>query len=247
MALTTTTDSTATTIEPPMFGSWGFGNELVLYAAMRDRGIEPEVDAEIIQQPFDMSLLLNREIDAAQGKSYNEYAMLLEATNPDTGELYQPEDFNVIDLGVEGYLTLEDAIYARGGWLDDPANADIAARFVAASMEGWIYCSDEFDACVDIVLDNGSTLGQGHMTWMLNEINQLIWPASEGIGALDAASWDETLRVAIDSDTISGPPSDGADQTEINDAALALLADSGLDLRGESYAPIEVTVIPGGE
>ena len=157
MALTTTTDSTATTIEPPMFGSWGFGNELVLYAAMRDRGIEPEVDAEIIQQPFDMSLLLNREIDAAQGKSYNEYAMLLEATNPDTGELYQPEDFNVIDLGVEGYLTLEDAIYARGGWLDDPANADIAARFVAASMEGWIYCSDEFDACVDIVLDNGST------------------------------------------------------------------------------------------
>ena len=35
------------------------------------------------------------DIDAAEAMTYNEYAQVLEAVNPDTGELYQPEDFNV--------------------------------------------------------------------------------------------------------------------------------------------------------
>ncbi|CAM5743285.1 hypothetical protein SHIRM173S_09452 [Streptomyces hirsutus] len=57
-------------------GSWGYGNELTLFAAMRGSGVDPKKGAEIIQQPFDMSLLLKREVDAAQAKTYNEYAQL---------------------------------------------------------------------------------------------------------------------------------------------------------------------------
>ena len=49
-------------------------------------------------QSFDMLALLNREIDVAEAMIYNEYAQVLEAENPDTGELYQPADFNVIDF-----------------------------------------------------------------------------------------------------------------------------------------------------
>ena len=41
---------------------------------------------------------------------YNEWAQLLEATDPDTGELYQPDDFNVIDYNDIGMAMLQDAL-----------------------------------------------------------------------------------------------------------------------------------------
>ena len=44
---------------------------------------------------------------------YNEYAQVLEATNPETGELYQPTDLNVINYNDEGTAMLQDALFAR--------------------------------------------------------------------------------------------------------------------------------------
>lgn len=85
-------------------GTWGFGNEFELFAAMRKVGIDPnnKSDVTVVNQPFDMSLLLNREIDAAEAMTYNEYAQVLEAVNPKTGELYKPEDLNVINFNDVG-------------------------------------------------------------------------------------------------------------------------------------------------
>ena len=57
-----------------------------------------------------MLALLNGEIDAAEAMIYNEYAQVLEAENPATGELYQPEDLNVIDFNDVGTAMLQDAI-----------------------------------------------------------------------------------------------------------------------------------------
>ena len=57
-------------------------------------------------------------------------------------------------------------------------------RFLRASFKGWIYCRDNPDDCVQYVVDAGSTLGAGHQAWMMNEINALIWPSPDGIGAL---------------------------------------------------------------
>ena len=53
---------------------------------------------ELVAQSFDMEALLNREIDAAEAMIYNEYAQVLEATNPDTNDLYQPSDLTVIEF-----------------------------------------------------------------------------------------------------------------------------------------------------
>ena len=50
----------------------------------------------ITTQDFSMNALLDGDVDAAQAMTYNEYAQVLEAINPDTGELYTPDDFNVI-------------------------------------------------------------------------------------------------------------------------------------------------------
>ena len=69
-------------------GNWGFGNEFELFAGMTKAGLDPAKDVTLVQQQFDMQALLKREIDAAQAMTYNEYAQVLEAKNPDTGELY---------------------------------------------------------------------------------------------------------------------------------------------------------------
>ncbi|ONK10220.1 ABC transporter substrate-binding protein [Streptomyces sp. MP131-18] len=227
-------------------GSWGSGNELVLYAALRDAGIDPEHDLDVVQQPFDMSLLLNGEVDSAQAKTYNEYAQLLETENPETGELYRPEDFHVINLQDEGYASLEDGVYARGDWLDDPDHRDVATRFLAATYRGWIACRDDFDACADTVLAHGSALGEGHQRWMLNEVNKLIWPAANGIGTLDAETWDQTIEIAVDAGVLESEPPESAYRGDLTRDALALLGETGADTTGETWEPERITVTPGG-
>src|SRR2546425_5612227 len=77
-------------------GTWGFGNEPELYAAMRKVGIDPTKasDVTIVAQPFDMSLLLNGQVDAAQAMISNESGPVLEHKNPKTGQLYTPAELN---------------------------------------------------------------------------------------------------------------------------------------------------------
>ena len=48
---------------------------------------------------------------------YNEWAQLLEATDPNTGELYQPDQFNVINYNDIGTAMLQDSLWARASWL----------------------------------------------------------------------------------------------------------------------------------
>ncbi len=227
-------------------GTWGFGNEHELFVAMRAEGIDPNNpdDVTVIQQSFDMLALLNRELDAAQAMIYNEYAQVLEAINPETGELYQPSDLVVIDFNDVGTAMLQDHVFAREAWLAEEGNEDIAIRFLAASFKGWQFCRDNFDACVQVVLDNGPTLGQSHMSWQLNEINKLIWPSPAGIGVMDQALWDQTVQVSVDGGVIAEAPSDGAFRTDLAEAALGLLDG---DTMGDSYTPIEVELVEGGE
>jgi NitT/TauT family transport system substrate-binding protein len=234
-------------------GNWGFGNEYEIFAALGQAGLDPTSDVTLVAQNFDMVGLLDGSIDAAEAMTYNEYAQVLEAVNPDTGELYQPEDFNVISYEEVGVGMLQDAIWADAGRLEsDPAYKDLATRFVAASIQGWVYCRDNVQACTDIVLAAGPTLGASHQLWQMNEINRLIWPSPSGIGFIDQAAWDRTVEIAQSTPNLDGatvltaPPTEGAFTNEIVEGAWALLAESGLDLAGDSFTPIDVTLNEGG-
>lgn len=232
-------------------GTWGFGNEHELFAAMRAVDIDPNnpEDVTIVQQPFDMSLLLNGELDAAEAMTYNEYAQVLEAVNPATGELYQPEDMNVIDFNDVGTAMLQDHVFVNADWLAEEGNEDVAVAFLKASFRGWIYCRDNPDECVAIVLENGSTLGESHQTWQLNEISKLIWPSPEGIGIMNADLWDQTVAVALDGQVISEAPSADAYRSDLAQAALDALGMSmaDMDVTGADWQPVEVMLRPGGE
>jgi NitT/TauT family transport system substrate-binding protein len=223
-------------------GTWGFGNEFELTAAFELYDVTP---AEIIQQPFDMSLLLNNELDAAQAMTYNEYAQVLEQENPETGELYTAEDLSVIDFNEIGTAMLQDAVWADAAWLAD--NEETAQAFLKASFQGWIYCRDNPDACVQIVLDRGPALGASHQAWQMNEINALIWPSPAGIGVMDQALWDQTVEVAVGQSVIAADPGAEAYRTDLAEAAVAELEAEGLDVTGESFQKTTVTLNPGGE
>lgn len=228
-------------------GTWGFGNEHELFAALRAEDIDPDNadDVTIIQQPFDMSMLLNDELDAAEAMTYNEYAQVLEQVNPETGELYQPEDLNVINFNEVGTAMLQDHIFTSEAWLAEEGNEEIAVKFIRASIKGWIFCRDNFEDCVDIVLDNGPTLGRGHMTWQLNEINKLIWPSPAGIGIMDEDLWAQTVAVALEGEVITAEPTEGAVRTDLAQAAVDSLMD--VDVTGEEWEAVEVEITPGGE
>jgi NitT/TauT family transport system substrate-binding protein len=233
-------------------GNWGFGNEYEIFAALGEAGLDPASDVTLVQQQFDMNALLAGDIDAAEAMTYNEYARVLEAENPETGELYQPEDFNVISYEDVGVGMLQDAIWADGDRLEsDDAYRDIAARFLAASIQGWAYCRDDPEACRDIVVSAGSELGDSHQLWQMNEVNKLIWPSENGIGITDPAAWDRTVEIAQNTPNLEGqtvltaPPTEGAFTNDIIEEAHALLGDS-VDINGADFEPIEVTLEPGG-
>ena len=226
-------------------GVWLGGNEHKLFAALTKNGMDPQSDVDVVAQPFDMNLFLSREVDAAAAMTYNELAQVLEVENPDTGELYQLEDLNVFRMSDLGTGALEDGIFVREDWIADEANQETATKFLKASFRGWIYCRDNPDECVDIVLENGPTLGEGHQRWMVNEINDLIWPAPLGIGVMDPEDFQTSAQIALDYDIIKSAASDDAYRTDLAEAALAELEDE--DTTGEDWEKPEVEVTPGGE
>ena len=240
--------STVTDLEGRTVGNWGFGNEFELLAGLRKSGLDPASDVQLVQQNFDMLALISGEIDAAQAMIYNEYAQVLETVNPDTGELYQPEDLNIINWNDVGTAMLQDALWADADRLDDdPAYHETAVKFVEASLRGWIFCRDNPEECVDIVLDNAPTLGRSHQTWQLNEINALIWPSPLGVGVMDPDLWAQTAEVATSEGILASAPDEDAYRPEIAWEAVTNLRNAGVDVIGNSWQRVPVELLPGGE
>jgi NitT/TauT family transport system substrate-binding protein len=238
--------NSVTDFKSKKIGSWGFGNEFELLAGMRKAGLDPDKDVTIVPQQFDMNAFVAGQIDAAQAMTYNEYAQVLETKNPKTGQLFKPEDLNVIKWEDQGTSMLQDAIFASESWLAKSGNSDIAVKFIKASFRGWIFCRDSPAECVDIVLKHDAKLPKGHQTWQLNEINALIWPSPNGIGIMDQAAFDRTVQISVDSKVLKGPPTGKAFTNDLAQKALAELG-SSVDTKGASWQKAAVTLTEGGK
>ncbi len=238
--------------EGKKIGSWGFGNEWEIFAAMAAEGLD-STTVQIITQDFNMNAFLQGDIDAAQAMTYNEYAQLLETPNPDTGELYQPEDFNVISYEDTEGAMLQDAIWADTERLEsDEEYQDTTVAFLKAVVKGWIYAAENPEQASEITIAAGSGWGPSHELWMVNETNKLIWPSPNGIGVIDEAAWDKTVAGALSAVNESGarliteePPAT-AWSNEWIQRALDELEGDDLDLTGEGFEPIEVELQEGG-
>ncbi len=235
-------------------GAWPFGNELEVIATATLAGLTEGEDYTRVEQDFDMSELLAAYdgceasdtdcVDVAEAMVYNEYAQLLETTNPDTGELFTPADLNVLNYNDYGTAMLQDALWARESWLAEEGNEDVAIRFLRASFRGWIYCRENPDDCVQYSLDQGSLWGQGHLSWMMNEINALVWPSPDGIGVLDEEALAQTIETALAGEILTAEPAEGAFRADLTEAALEGIDE---DTTGDAWIKPTVEVTPGGE
>ena len=194
---------------------WFGGNEFELLATLEKYKIDRNKDVTLIQQPFDMNLLLSKQVDAAAAMTYNEYKQVLDAG-------VKPEDLVVIDFNREGTAMLEDGLFARADWLRDGKNKALAARFLRASLKGWEHCRDRAAECVEIVLKERPVLGREHQTWMMAEINKLVWgpPAPRSpLGKMDPAAFKQTADIALKFGVIKKPAEAAAYTHEIWDLA----------------------------
>ncbi len=243
--------------EGKRIGSWGFGNEWEIFAAMAAEGLD-STTVSITTQDFSMNALLDRDVDAAQAMTYNEWAQILEVVNPDTGELYQPEDFNVVSYEETEGAMLQDAIWADTQRLaDDPAYADAAVRFLKAVTKGWIFARDNPEEAAQITYDAAINaeaafpVGPTHQLWQMNEVNKLIWAGGE-FGVIDSAAWDKTVAGALSAvnqdglELITAEPPASAYSNEYIEQALSELAEEGIVVDGV-YTPIDVVLTEGGQ
>jgi NitT/TauT family transport system substrate-binding protein len=190
---------------------WFGGNEFELLATLEKYKIDRNKDVTLVQQPFDMNLLLQKQVDAAAAMTYNEYRQVLDAG-------VKPDDLVVIDFNREGTAMLEDGIFVRGDWLRDAKNKQIAARFLRASLKGWEFCRDKPTECVEIVLKESPVLGREHQVWMMTEINKLVWgpPAPKSpLGKMDPAAFKQTADIALKFGVIKKAAEPGAYTHEI--------------------------------
>jgi NitT/TauT family transport system substrate-binding protein len=231
-------------------GVWCCGNEPELFAALKKNGIDHNDSSQvtIVNQPFDMNLFLQNKIDAAAAMTYNELAQVLETKNPDTGQLYKLSDLNVFKMSSPqvGTGMLEDNIFVTDKWLSKAANKATAVKFLKASFQGWIYCRSHMKDCVNIVLKNGPTLGAGHQTWQMNEINRLIWPNAYGIGHVPNSQVTNTATIAKTYGVIKNVPKNAVTY-QYADRALNQLKRAGIDVYGKGYKPATVKVTEGGK
>ena len=228
--------------------NWLGGNQYELFAALTKAGMNPEKNegVTIVQQPFDMNLFLNKQVDSASAMTYNELAQVLESKDPSTGQLYKLSDLNVIKMQSVGTGMLEDGIFSTGSWLKSPANQATAIKFIGASLAGWIWCRDHVAQCVQFTLKAGPTLPKGHQTWQMNEINKLIWPNASGIGIMSKADFTRTASISQQFGVISKAPS-GAYRTDLATAAVKQLKAKGLDVNGKKWKPAVVVLTAGGK
>lgn len=244
--------------EGKRIGSWGFGNEWEIFAAMADKGLDAST-VKITTQDFSMNALLDKDVDAAQAMTYNELAQLLETVNPATGKLYTMDDIDVISYEDTAGAMLQDAIWADTKRLsDDPAYADAATRFLKAVIKGWVFARDNPAEAADITYKAATApgvsafpVGPTHQLWQMNEVNKLIWTGGD-FGLVDSAAWDKTVKGALAAknqdglNLITTEPPASAYSNDYIEAALKALKDEGVTVDGE-YTPIEVTLTEGGQ
>jgi NitT/TauT family transport system substrate-binding protein len=238
--------------EGKKIGSWGFGNEWEIFAAMAAEGLD-STTVEIITQDFNMNAFLAGDIDAAQAMTYNEYAQVLESVNPDTGELYTADDLNVISYEETVGAMLQDAIWADTERLEsDTEYQETTVAFLKAVIKGWVFAAENPEEAAQITIDAGSGWGPSHELWMVNETNKLIWPAPNGIGFIDPDAFAATVAAALSAvnetgaSLITAEPPATAYTNEYIEQVLAELAEEGVDTTGEGFSPIEVELMEGG-
>jgi NitT/TauT family transport system substrate-binding protein len=153
-------------------------------------GTDPDI--KIIKLGFNVDPLLQHQADCLSTQIYNEFYQILDAgIKPDQLIVFAYADYDVD--------TLEDGLYVLQSRLADPAFAAKAARFVAASIEGWTYAVAHPEEAAKIIVDNDPAGVANYPTQLrqMKEIAKLVSVPGRAMGNLDPEAFDRTVGVLM--------------------------------------------------
>ena len=208
-------------------GLWG-GFNPALYATAGKYDLVPDEDFTVFNQGFDMEALFSGDVDLASAMTYNEYAQALVGAGD--------REIAVFDFNEEGTATLENALIVTRDWAEE--HPDLAEGFIRATMKGWLYCRENAEECVDVVLDQGTALPQNYQLWQMNEANKLIWPSTNGLLLLTPEMFQQTADILETYGVITEPATEESYDMTYRDAAAASL--EGEDLFGADFVPLDL-------
>lgn len=213
----------------------GGGYEVI--AASSRAGLDPVADISLIT-PGGYRALLDDSVDAAAVQAYDGLVRLRSSTRPATGLPVTETDLAIVDYASLGLGLLPDGLWTNASALQDPAYRDAIQRFITATFRGWIECRDDPDACTTAVHDAAPDDSVDAQRQMVAEVNGLIWPSPQGIGAVDQQAWDRTVAISLATKSLAGdrlitaPPTDGAQSSDLAGAARDALSSEGLNVTG---------------
>ena len=231
-------------------GVWCCGNENELYAALVKNGIDPKSkdDVTIVNQPFDMNLFLNKDVDAAAAMTYNELAQVLETKNPDTDELYTLDDLNVISMEDAGTAMLEDGIFTQGDWIAGRGEPGHRRALPEGELQGLGVLPRQPGRVPPDRARQWPDPRRGAPALAAERDQRAdLAGARAGIGVMDSAAFQRTADIAKQFAVIKAAASSDSYRTDLAEAAVEQLKSDDVDVTGDDWQKETVEVTAGGD
>ena len=150
-----------------------------------------KIKAEIIPVVSGIELFLCRGIDVVAVMWYNEYHELLSSgINEDEITTFFFSDYN-LDIPEDGIYCLQET-YGK--------KPEMCRKFVKASLEGWQEAFKNKKRTLEVIRkncrENHIPYNNAHQSWMLNRMEELIFPPGEGhlAGFLSPKAYLDTAK-----------------------------------------------------
>lgn len=161
------------------------------------------VSVRVIPNYTSVNLFLKRGVDAIAAMWYNEYHVILNSgLNVEELTVFPLRDFG-LDLPEDGLYCMEQALSDR---------PDVCARFVHASLKGWLHAFEDQEEAVTIVMKHAEYAHTGtnraHQRWMLARMRDLMLPEGDKtrLGRLRPSSYAAAAKLLTDSGVITEAP-----------------------------------------
>jgi ABC-type nitrate/sulfonate/bicarbonate transport system substrate-binding protein len=155
------------------------GNEELTYRAMMKNANVPSSKVNEIPIKFDITPLLNKQIDVWPGYSINEPITAQEKGFDVT--LIWPNDYG-IDFYADVLFTTEEYL---------KKNYNTAKSLVEATVQGWKLAFENKEEAISYVLKTSDQLNADHEMKMLMASFKLIIPDEKPIGWMDSKIWKQ--------------------------------------------------------
>jgi NitT/TauT family transport system substrate-binding protein len=198
------------------------------YATLTKYHLNPNTDVKQVQLGANMDQFLSGQLDITAGYTFNELGQIIAGGTP-------LSKLDLYNFTQDGTSIIEDQLFGNGAYV--AAHPDVATKFVAASLRGWVYCRDNPQACVNMTVHGGALAPEQALLYQMNEFNKLLWPAPNGIGYMNPAVFQHSANILLQTGVIKKPANvtTTMETTIYNNAVQTL---GSLDLKGENFVPL---------